>query len=147
MADSIEWLPPPPSGLKHDFQKDITAIEWNPQFGTLLAVTSRFGVCLWRLVFDPTASKSDVSNGVPDFVNDSSVCQGWMTLLRFPGCEQINGIAWSPDGRFLAAGSRESSTMLVWDVATETATPFGTRGRGTRSLVWSPDGEYLIHCT
>ncbi|KAI8591095.1 WD40-repeat-containing domain protein [Geranomyces variabilis] len=131
---SEKWLPPPPSGLKHDFQKDVTAIEWNPQLGTLLAVTSRFGVCLWRLVFDPPPSSYHAPNGVPDFIDDSSACHGWMSLLRFPGCEQINVIAWSPDGKFLAAGSRESSTMLVWDVATETATPFGTRGRGTRSL-------------
>ncbi|KAJ3167129.1 hypothetical protein HDU88_002466 [Geranomyces variabilis] len=131
---SEKWLPPPPSGLKHDFQKDVTAIEWNPQLGTLLAVTSRFGVCLWRLVFDPPPSNYHAPNGVPDFIDDSSACHGWMSLLRFPGCEQINVIAWSPDGKLLAAGSRESSTILVWDVATETATPFGTRGRGTRSL-------------
>ncbi|TPX54751.1 hypothetical protein PhCBS80983_g05781 [Powellomyces hirtus] len=144
---SEKWLPPPPSGLRHEYQKSVTAVEWNPQVSTLLAASSKFGVCLWRLIFDPTPEKNYDQHGVPDFVDDALGCYGWMNLLRFPQCEEITTISWSPDGRFLAAASGTSSTLLIWDVALETATPFRRRGHGTTSLAWSPDGQYLIHCT
>ena len=38
--------------------------------------------------------------------------RGWLEGHR----EAVNGVAWSPDGRFLASGS-DDSTILVWDMS------------------------------
>jgi WD40 repeat protein len=66
---SIEnWVP---IALKHEFQHHISAIEWSPQSGTVLAVACRYGICLWKLFH--RSSPSD------DKVN------AYMTYLHYPG--------------------------------------------------------------
>jgi sugar lactone lactonase YvrE len=55
----------------------------------------------------------------------------------------LGGIAFSPDGRLLAAGGRQGA--LVWNVTTGqlTATPGDPDGIGASGVAFSPDGKLL----
>ncbi|KAI8826581.1 uncharacterized protein EV422DRAFT_592674 [Fimicolochytrium jonesii] len=142
---SEKWFPSLPSGLRHEFQTDITALEWSPQTGTLLAVASRHGITLWRLIFDPTPNTSTTP---ATFLHASTPTFAWLTFLRYPGFDNLTCLAWSPDGQYIVAGSATSSAVVVWDVAMEEATVVGGANGGTTGVWWSPNGEYLVQaCT
>lgn len=60
LIHSLILLPTPPCAgvaidttndaplLKHDFQRDVAALAWQPMAGATLAVACREGVCVWR---------------------------------------------------------------------------------------------------
>jgi WD40 repeat protein len=52
-------------------------------------------------------------------------------------------IAWSPDGKSLAAGTLFSRIVQVWDVETRTLSSELGGDSGTSGLAWSPDGRVL----
>jgi DNA-binding winged helix-turn-helix (wHTH) protein/Tol biopolymer transport system component len=57
---------------------------------------------------------------------------------RVAGSEGLAGTAWSPDGRFLAASSEDSTTMKVLDLRTRHWSEVG-HGKSIPFPVWSPD--------
>jgi WD40 repeat protein len=65
-----------------------------------------------------------------------------LAVPRFPAQDADVGIAFSPDGRRLAAGSRDARTVRIWDPATgaEVRTLGGHAG-GANCLAVSPDGR------
>jgi WD40 repeat protein len=69
---------------------------------------------------------------------------GQLALVMQTGhFEMINRIAYSPDGRLLATGSKDS-TLKLWDSdGLELRTIAGTRKEG-RALVFTPDGKSLL---
>ncbi|RKP38892.1 hypothetical protein BJ085DRAFT_33161 [Dimargaris cristalligena] len=68
----------------------------------------------------------------------------WLDFLQFPGFTHISCLAWDPTGRYLAVGSSSQATILIWEIATATATPLRRVPNSTTvTLTWSPDGMYL----
>ncbi|KAJ3280766.1 hypothetical protein HDU76_009090 [Blyttiomyces sp. JEL0837] len=69
----------------------------------------------------------------------------WVNFLSHPSLDCITSIAWSPNGTLLAVGSATSPNIVIWDTAFETSTLLsrGT-GVGTRKLMWSGNGRYLV---
>lgn len=65
-----------------------------------------------------------------------------MTFLRGHS-NSIDSLAFSPDGRILASGSRWDSSIILWD--RETGKPIGEwlRHQQVRNLAFSPDGRIL----
>jgi small GTP-binding protein len=57
----------------------------------------------------------------------------------------VGSIAWSRDGRYLAAGSDRGLT--IWDRESPGAVTIREQGRPCRGLAWSPDGEMLAVAT
>ncbi len=70
-----------------------------------------------------------------------SSIQAWLTLKGHK--EDVNSVAWSPDGKRLATGSSDR-TIKVWDAAggQELLSLKGHNG-GVYSVAWSPDGTRL----
>lgn len=56
--------------------------------------------------------------------------------------EEIHRIAWSPDGRMLAAPSKDGSIWL-WDVEAEKFRMLEGHADSVMSVAWSPDGQTL----
>ena len=56
----------------------------------------------------------------------------------------VNGLAWSPDGRFLAGAILNPRyTLQIWDTATKSTLLLTDAGSGGLSLAWSPDSQLL----
>lgn len=51
----------------------------------------------------------------------------------------VDTLAWSPDGSWLAAASRDN-TVGVWNASGAMAQAFRVNGIGSPDLAWSPDG-------
>jgi len=62
---------------------------------------------------------------------------------------EVNSLAWSPDGRYLAASGTLTNKIHIWSVA-ETRTvqvlDGGIPGPFFDTLAYSPDGQYLAGC-
>ena len=66
---------------------------------------------------------------------------------RFGDHPDINSVALSPDGRWVAAGSRLGSEIKVWDRATGqllAQLPDSTAGAANACVAFSPDGRWLV---
>jgi WD40 repeat protein len=66
--------------------------------------------------------------------------------LAKPVGGMVQALAFSPDGRFLAAGDREQKSLgvSVWDFTTGKEVQRFWAGRGVLCLAFTPDGNYLI---
>ena len=67
-----------------------------------------------------------------------------MILLTYGGhSDAVSGVAWSPDGRFLASASHDK-TLQVWEASNgKLWLTYGGHSDAVRSVAWSPDGRFL----
>lgn len=69
------------------------------------------------------------------------------TLFTYRGAQgSVSGVAWSPDGKYIASVGEEGSTVQVWDALTGQLQATYTvhyEGAGVSLPAWSPDGAYL----
>ncbi|XP_026414687.1 aladin-like isoform X2 [Papaver somniferum] len=132
--------------LTNESQKDIRVLDWRPNGGKTLVVACKNGICIWSASYP--GSVACVRSGIASFAGTLSRASGvrWtmVDFLRCPNNEQISALSWSPDGRYLASASLESSSFTIWDVAQGLGTPI-RRGLGGISLLkWSPMGDYFF---
>lgn len=55
----------------------------------------------------------------------------------------VGTIAWSPDGRYIASGSRDL-TICVWDVRVGSSRSFANHQDSIFILAFSPDGDNIV---
>ncbi|XP_075637137.1 aladin isoform X3 [Castanea sativa] len=135
-----------PCILTNESQRDVKVLEWRPNSGRVLSVACKGGICIWAASFPGNAAS--VRPGAVSFLGTNSRGSGvryiLVDFLRSPNDEQISALSWSPDGRYLASASYESSSFTVWDVAQGVGTPI-RRGLGGISMMkWSPTGDYFF---
>jgi WD40 repeat protein len=83
-------------------------------------------------------------SAVPDYHN---LLPNFCTHTLSGHSDSVNSIAWSPDGRCLASGSRDG-TIRLWDPASGVCTHTLTcHSSGVSSIAWSPDGRCLASCS
>ncbi|KAL8037092.1 hypothetical protein ABFX02_11G016900 [Erythranthe guttata] len=106
----------PPCVLSHESQKDVKVLEWRPNGGKTLSVACRGGICIWAASYP--GNVPSVRSGI----TSSTLSRGlskWtlVDFLQSLDSEQISALSWSPDGRYLASASFESSSFTIWDVS------------------------------
>jgi Tol biopolymer transport system component len=90
-----------------------------------------------RIAFAGDANDANAINGPAIRILD--VDSGKVT--RVPGSEKMFSPRWSPDGRYLAAMSSDSSRLMLFDFDKHQWKQIGT---GTMSWInWSPDSQYI----
>jgi len=118
--------------LKFAGMKDVSSLAWQPCGASQLAVGCQAGVLVWTI--DPASVVS----------RPSSSC-----VTRLVGVQgAVTSLAWSPDGRLLAACSPADTSLVVWSPASQAREVLHRRGGGGNTLVsWSPDSRRLFAAT
>uniref|UniRef100_H3D4W9 Achalasia, adrenocortical insufficiency, alacrimia n=1 Tax=Tetraodon nigroviridis TaxID=99883 RepID=H3D4W9_TETNG len=136
MDDSIKIYNPKSATtptLKHRLQRNVAAVQWKPLCASALAVACQNCVLVWHV--DPCSLSTRPSSGCAQ-------------VLSHPGHSPVTSIAWSPSGSLLLSASPMDTTMMVWDVASESCVPLQRVGGGGVSfLSWSPDGSHVLAST
>ncbi|XP_061344523.1 aladin isoform X2 [Gastrolobium bilobum] len=132
--------------LTNESQRDVRVLEWRPNGGRMLAVGCKSGICIWAASYPGNAAS--VRSGAAYFVGSLSRGSGiryiLVDFLRSQNDEHVSALTWSPDGRYLASASYESSSFTVWDVAQGVGTPIRRGLGGISMLKWSPTGDYFF---
>jgi hypothetical protein len=88
-----------------------------------------------------------LGSGVRNWKEERSSIQirdtsSWNVVRTWDSSHSIKGIAFSPDGKWIAgAGDWEDGVMTVWDAMTgKVRSTLPVRGR---TVAWSPDGNYF----
>lgn len=135
-----------PSILHGDFQREVKLVEWRPNSGRTLSVACKGGICIWAASYP--GNPASVRSGATPFVGTISKGSGmrWtlVDFLKSQSGEDISALSWSPDGRYLATGSYESSAFTIWDVSQGLGTPIRRGLGGISVLKWSPTGDYFF---
>eukprot|EP00644_Phytophthora_capsici_P005792 jgi/Phyca11/97969/e_gw1.2.679.1 len=123
-VDSTSW---DSRVLEHPKQVGVGSIKWGKFTGDTLAVACRTGVFLWKV---PQKDKEPVLQEV----------------LKHPSNAGFSQVCWNADGSLLAAFSRGSTSVIVFDTIFSRRTELQSSCKLT-SLHWSPTGEYLFVIT
>jgi serine/threonine protein kinase/Tol biopolymer transport system component len=90
-----------------------------------------------KIAFAGDANDAAASNNAAIKIFDLQTKQ----VSAVPGSQGLFSPRWSPDGNFIAAMKSDSSTLVVFDVKTQT---WSEAGKGTFSwLNWSRDSQYI----
>lgn len=132
--------------LSNGAQQDIRALEWRPNGGKSLSVACKGGICIWAASYpgNPATVRPGAASSLGTLTRGSGGRWTLVDFLHSHSDEQTSAISWSPDGRYLASASCESSSFTIWDVSQGLGTPI-RRGLGGISLLkWSPTGDYFF---
>lgn len=130
--------------LISESQRSVKALEWRPNGGRTLSVACRGGICVWSASYPGNAApvRSGITAGT--ISGSSGIRWTLVDFLRGHADEQVSALSWSPDGRYLASASYESSSFTIWDVAQGLGTPIRRGLGGISILKWSPTGDYFF---
>ncbi|TPX36120.1 hypothetical protein SmJEL517_g01593 [Synchytrium microbalum] len=131
-----------PLMLANSLQKDVTAVEWKPKSGSVLAVACRTGVCLWRIKYPPPKAATPFTASQPPLFESTTPTE--MEFLSYAQSGQFTSLSWSPDGQMLVGASATSPMMVVWDFMSVGTPIRPPGGGGTKFVAFSPDGQYLL---
>lgn len=137
----------------------LSRIDWSAQGFPLLGVSVVKTLSIWsakwrtlinhpnRLINVDAAKWSNNSKHILLSSDDYALYffeQNGDRQAKWPGhTAEINDLAWSPDDRYAASGSNDS-TVRIWEVATGKCLHILEGHTGAVTVVsWSPDGNYI----
>ncbi|KAJ9522866.1 hypothetical protein QJQ45_023659 [Haematococcus lacustris] len=132
-------LTTPSMRLAHRLQPCTLSLAWRPMSGRMLAVSTQGGVLAWTL----GGSSRPPLGGLRGLGGP----QGgpWVTWLPGPSkSAAYTALAWSPDGRLLAAAGPLTPGITLWSVAGGERSQVGVGLAAFTQLRWSPCGAYLF---
>ncbi|CAL5193253.1 unnamed protein product [Lathyrus oleraceus] len=132
--------------LTNESQRDVRVLEWRPNGGRMLTVGCKSGICIWSASYpgNTASTRSGTISFVGNLSRGSGIRYLLVDFLRSQNGEHVSALTWSPDGRYLASASYESSSFTVWDVAQGVGTPIRRGLGGISMLKWSPTGDYFF---
>ncbi|XP_068617760.1 aladin [Battus philenor] len=121
------------STLKCKAQGHVSSLSWRPYSASEIAVGCEQGVIVWTVDPNSMFTKPSSSNAV---------------VLKRSGHSPVTDVSWSPSGDLLVSCCGADTSMLVWDVAMETAIPLRrVAGGGIVFARWSLDGSKIFAAT
>lgn len=126
------------------------AAQWSPTEPNLLVVSNIDVASVWDIQRKVERFQLGTDDQTP-YITPKNLPAGFVWNAH------INGIAWSPNGRYIAGGYGVSSSLYIWDLqAPSPGTSkygariqnliFGNKGGHINTIVdvaWSPNGRYL----
>jgi serine/threonine protein kinase len=142
------WRPPLPQALpslmagQQAIQIQLPAPPGKTAFPTRKGRASRRSV----LIGLGALAAAAIAGGGIWWINTSSPpsLSSSSSLYSYRGHTQpVTGIAWSPDGKYIASGS-DDRTVQVWDAANgEHLLTYRGHSFWVNAVAWSPDGKYI----
>jgi WD40 repeat protein len=117
---------------------------WDPRDGTLMARSEELNAITWDVAFSPDGKwvAAALDTGIVRIWTSDTL--GHVTDLAHAGA--VNSLAFSPDGRLLAAGVAESGNgvVVVWDLEQQTVLRrFWAHPYSVPAMDFSPTGQFL----
>ena len=106
---------------------------WNPETGAMTGTLTGHSDFVNNIVFHPDEPNILASTGCDATLRFWKVAEEVETARYVGHTAPVWGLAWSPDGRFLATGS-EDQTVCIWERATSDLLHVC---RGHRGTIWS----------
>ncbi|CAH2092650.1 unnamed protein product [Euphydryas editha] len=121
------------STLKCKAQGHVSSLSWRPYSASEIAVGCEQGVIVWTVDPNSMFTKPSSSNAV---------------VLKRSGHSPVTDVSWSPNGDLLISCCGADTSMLVWDVAMETAIPLRrVAGGGIVFARWSLTASKIFAAT
>lgn len=99
---------------------------------------------MFDTALNPDGSRLAVASAETDFASVFDVRTGNLAFELPRHRHSVNSVSWSPDGRWIATGSSDSS-VRVWDARTGTLEERLLGHTGVVSSVdWSPDSHRIV---
>jgi WD40 repeat protein len=136
-----------PDGKQLAFSHDHLVCVWGMKGPTFRRIAALARDANPRMVWSPQADRLAVMSLTSGSVEIYDVGTGErQQVITRPGAN-VQGMAWSPDGKRLATtGTGRGQKLLIHEVPTAkllASSPDGKELLGASSLVWSPDGTQL----
>lgn len=153
----------PPSLIYRGHSAEVRALAWSPDGKCLASSAYDRTVQVWNAadgnhIFTYQKHYFDVSKSLawsPDSTRIASIGGGGVSLwnardgghdMAYRDRVEFSGVAWSPNGRYLAGFAREPErgTVYVWDALSERDVSLyhGYAGSAT-GVAWSPNSQHI----